>query len=377
MLTPMDDTLWHVLPTTFDHVGTSDPRFFDRFWFAASDPRGGGTLQFTLGAYSNMNVMDGGFVAIRNGRQHNVRVSRSLRPRFESACGPLRVEIVEPLHHARLFVDGGAHGIAAELDWRSVLPAQEEVARFTRVRGRVVEESRRFDQIGVCEGWIELAGERVEVDRWWATRDHSWGVRERMGIPEPETGPAAPPAAGSFFAFLFFSTDEYGGHLQCAQFEGRPDYFTCELHRRDDPEAPPLHLHLKARASLELDFSDDERPRRFTRVRYDAVLARDGREEGVSIEATSLGAAVDMQGLGYGGYDDERGLGVWRGDDHIEHDVWDVSHPAEVVRGNATARPIHRIQPVRVTLQGGGLDSDGTGSQTLIAEGSLPQVGLG
>jgi len=34
MLTPLDDTLWHQLPTTFDHVWTSDPRFFDRYWFA-------------------------------------------------------------------------------------------------------------------------------------------------------------------------------------------------------------------------------------------------------------------------------------------------------------------------------------------------------
>ena len=82
MLTPMDDTLWHTLPTTFDHVGTSDPRFFDRYWFAASDPAGGGTLQLTLGVYNNMNVVDAGFVAIRDGRQHNVRASRSLRTRI-------------------------------------------------------------------------------------------------------------------------------------------------------------------------------------------------------------------------------------------------------------------------------------------------------
>ena len=41
----MDDTLWHQLPTTFDHVGTSDPRFFDRFWFAATDPAGSGTVR--------------------------------------------------------------------------------------------------------------------------------------------------------------------------------------------------------------------------------------------------------------------------------------------------------------------------------------------
>jgi hypothetical protein len=85
----MDDTLWHQQPTTFDHVGTSDPRFFDRYWFAASGPAGAGTLPLTLGAYQNMNVMDGGFVAIHDGMQHNVRVLCSLRPCYETACQPL------------------------------------------------------------------------------------------------------------------------------------------------------------------------------------------------------------------------------------------------------------------------------------------------
>ena len=150
----------------------------DSYWFAASDPAGSGTLQFKLGVYNNMNVVDAGFVVIRDGKQHNVRASRSLRPRFETACGPLQVEVLEPLHRARLRAAPGAHGIEADLEWSSVLPAQEEKARFTRVRGRVVEESRRFDQIGRCSGWVSLEGERLEVDQWWATRDHSWGVRE-------------------------------------------------------------------------------------------------------------------------------------------------------------------------------------------------------
>lgn len=372
MLTPMDDTLWHTHATTFDHVGTSDPRFFDRYWFAASDPAGGGTLQLTLGVYNNMNVVDAGFVAIRGARQHNVRASRSLRPLFETVCGPLRVDVLEPLHRAALTIAPGDHGVAGELEWTSVLPAQEEAARFTRVRGRVVEESRRFDQIGELRGWLELDGERRELERWWATRDHSWGVRENMGIPEPVTGPPNPPSAGSLFAFLFFSTAEWGGHLQIAQFSGRPDYFTGEIADRSDP-GRAIHLD---DAALAVEFHDDGRPRRFRTARFEARLP-DGRSVEIATEA--LCPAVDMQGLGYsGGYDDGRGLGVWRGDAHVEHDVWDVSHPAEVVRADGeTVRPIHRIQPVRVAMRGGGLDGEGTGSLTLIAEGELPQLGLG
>lgn len=391
MLTPMDDTLWHTHPSTFDHVGTSDPRFFDRYWFAASDPKGGGTLQLTLGVYNNMNVVDAGFIAIRNGRQFNVRASRSLRPRFVTDCGPISVEILEPLRRARLRVERtGADGVAADLEWTGDFPAQEESARFTRVRGRVVEESRRFDQVGHLSGWLELAGERVELDRWWATRDHSWGVRENMGIPEPVTGPAPAPSAGSLFAFLFFSAESssagaIGGHLQIAEFSGRPSYFTAEIARGGfaagrgaasagaaSPGASAIHL---ASSKLAVQFHDDQRPRRMKSARFDAQT-EDGRA--VVIEATALCPAVDMQGLGYsGGFADGKGLGIWRGDTHVESDTWDVSHPCEVVRSDgARARPIHRIQPVRLTVRGADLDGEGTGSLTMIAEGTLPQLGL-
>lgn len=370
----MDDTLWHQLPTTFDHVGTSDPRFFDRYWFAATDPAGAGTLQFTLGAYQNMNVMDGGFIAIdaASGRQHNVRVSRSLRPHYAPACAPLRVEVLEPLERFRLIVATGAHGAAGDLVWRGVLPAQEELPRFTRVRGRLVEESRRFDQIGECSGWVDLGGRRIEVNDWWATRDHSWGVRENVGIDEPVTGRPRPSSSGTLFAFLFFSTKSHGGHVQVAQFEGRRDFLTAEIAHRERPGQDAVHLES---ALMRVVFCDDARPRRFSRAGF-AVRTADGAE--VAIEAEALGPAVDMQGLGYsGGYRDGRGLGAWRGETHLEHDVWDVSHPAEVVREDgARVRPIHRIQPVRVVLRGGGLDGEGTGSLTLIAEGRLPQLGL-
>lgn len=375
MLTPMDDTLWHTHPTTFDHVGTSDPRFFDRYWFAASDPNGGGTLQLTLGVYNNMNVVDAGFIAIRNGKQFNVRASRSLRPRFETDCGPISVEVLEPLRRVRLRVERtGADGVAAELEWTGDYPAQEESARFTRVRGRVVEESRRFDQVGHLSGWLELAGERVALDRWWATRDHSWGVRENMGIPEPVTGPASTQSAGSLFAFLFFSTESIGGHLQIAEFSGRPNYFTAEIAKGGAADAGSGGIHLKS-SKLTVQFHDAKRPRRMQSARFDALTA-DGRE--VVIEAKALCPAIDMQGLGYsGGYNDGKGLGIWRGDSHVESDTWDVSHPCEVVRTDGSrARPIHRIQPVSLTIRGAGLDGKGTGSLTMIAEGTLPQLGL-
>jgi hypothetical protein len=55
----------------------------------------------------------------------------------------------------------------------------------------------------------------------------------------------------------------------------------------------------------------------------------DGAER--SYEAQDLGW-VYCQGGGYfGGFDDGLGQGVYRGDDHVEGEVWDVSHPTEIV----------------------------------------------
>ena len=47
---------------------------------------------------------------------------------------------------------------------------------------------------------------------------------------------------------------------------------------------------------------------------------------------------VYCQGGGYfGGFDDGLGQGVYRGDYHEEGEVWDVSHPTQVVRSDGTA----------------------------------------
>ena len=47
---------------------------------------------------------------------------------------------------------------------------------------------------------------------------------------------------------------------------------------------------------------------------------------------------VYCQGGGYfGGFDDGLGQGVYRGDYHEEGEVWDVSHPTQVVGSDGTA----------------------------------------
>ncbi len=364
MLTELDDSPWHQLPTTFDHVGTSDPRFFDRLWFAASDRQGHGALQFTMGVYQNMNVVDGGFVVIVDGIQHNLRVSRQLRPRYESDCGPLRLDVRDPMKRIGLSIAPNESGVSGELEWTATDPAQEERPHYARSHGRILEDYSRYDQIGECSGWLEVAGRRIEVDSWWSCRDHSWGVRERVGIPEPVTSPpvAAGASAGGLFAFLFYSTTDFAGHVQVTRRPDAGGHITAEIVDRATGESV-----VGERVGIDAEFVDDGRPRRVSHAGFDVTLAGGST---VRIDVTAQGPAVAMQGLGYGGYDDGLGLGVWRGLQHLESEVWDVSQPAQVgLPDGSVGRPVHRIQPVRVVQRSAdGAVSEGTGSLTFIAE---------
>lgn len=369
MLSELDDTLWHQLALTFDHVGTSDPRFFDRYWFAGYAPDGEGAFQATMGVYRNMNVVDGGVSFISGGRQHNLRVSRSLDRLNESVCGPLRVTIDKPLHAMTISLVDEEGRLSGEIDWRSIAPAEEEAPHFKRERGRVVEDYQRFNQIGRANGWMEADGRKIEIHDWWACRDHSWGVRQRIGIREPKTGESATLEARGFtMAFLFFSTDALAGTLLTMTREGEPSYVSGTVRElasgrvfevKDMRLSPTLHAGT----------------RRFSSATLHAEL-EDGRS--ITFHCTASGPSVAMQGIGYsGGYTDRKGLGVWRKALLVEHDVWDVSDPAKIVYADGTSdEHWHRIQPVVVDAMLDGVSSIGQGSMTLILSGSIPSLGL-
>jgi len=369
MLTAMDDTLWHQIASTFDHVGTSDPRFFDRHWFAFYAPDGSAAAQLTMGVYRNMNVLDGAAVVINGGRQYNARASQSLGREFEMRCGPVAIDVVTPLQAFRLGIEAGRH-LRGAIEWSAIVPPHEEHPHFRRQRARVVEDYQRFDQIGLANGWLETDGARIEVNNWWACRDHSWGVRPRMGIREPVTGEEEGlDARGYTLAFLFFSTDTLAGHVQLNGREGEPRYTTGMI--RDIASGREWAV-----SGLDLAIELHAGTRRFRHATLRAML-NDGSR--LALRADAIGAAIAMQGLGYsGGYDDGKGLGVWRGAERIELDSWDVSAPARIDYGEGKRNEHwHRIQPVAVTASHDDQTvSRGTGSMTLVLSGRIPSLGL-
>ena len=222
MLTPLDDTLWHQLPTTFDHVWTSDPRWFDRYWFAIYSqrrPRGDPGHDGCLSQHERARWRRGHDRRRQAVQPAGLALARpQRRDRLRSAARPAggAAEVLRDRHRAR-------RARAARRD--PLATASSRRARSIRTtrgcRAAPCEDYRRFDQIGVASGWLEVEGQRIEIDRWWSCRDHSWGVRRGMGVPEPVTGPKVTLAEkGHVMSFLFFSTDTMSGSLL---FSGRGD----------------------------------------------------------------------------------------------------------------------------------------------------------
>ena len=121
MLTPLDETLLHQAPTTFDHAVTSDHRFFDRW--AVGVQHAELSVIYGLANYKNTDTCDG-FLCVRRGnRQYNLRLSRPLRPEYTMAVGPLHIDVVEPLVAHRLVVEPSPGSpLSCDIVWRATLP---------------------------------------------------------------------------------------------------------------------------------------------------------------------------------------------------------------------------------------------------------------
>lgn len=167
----------HQTPEPVAYAGT-DRNFYDRYFFNGYAPDGRGFFAAALGIYPHLDVIDAHFNVIRDGVQYCVHASRELgMERMDLRCGPIAVEIVEPLQRLRLTVEDFG-GISAEVIFTGrAFPIEEP--RFThRIGSRAFMDYTRMTQNGRYEGWIEVDGDRRDLaDGAMGTRDRSWGVR--------------------------------------------------------------------------------------------------------------------------------------------------------------------------------------------------------
>jgi len=183
MITEWDDLLIHQVITTMDHVESSDSRWHDRHWFHLGDVQGEVLLGVGMGVYPNLNVMDGFAVAIVDGAQYNVLVSRELGRDRHTAVGPLRIDVERGLRTLRIALEPNDHEICFDLTFEAGMPPFEEATHFQRHKGRVVRNNARYNQAGRFSGTLRVGEQAWEVtpERFWGVRDRSWGLRPGQG----------------------------------------------------------------------------------------------------------------------------------------------------------------------------------------------------
>jgi hypothetical protein len=331
-------------------------------------------LGFGMGKYTNRNVIDGYGAVSRGKQQWTVRASRAIAGDPEhTGVAPLRYEVLEPMRVVRFALDANdVLPVAFEWTFEAALPPTLEDRTVHQDGYRTSADLVRYHQIGVGTGWVEVDGERTELASGGcvSTRDHSWGVRYGVGVPQPDV-PEVDALAGLGFQMvwcpLLFERDDgtrYGMlvHFQIVTAPGLGVVHKIVMGGIEHPDGtyePWLDL------APELTYDSANR-----RLRGGVIRATTG--DGVTRElAIDVLAETGIQlGAGlYFGFDGHH-HGEWRGEHHV-----DGEHVADCATPES-ARRLHQIRDtvIRVTDPiGGGV---GLGNCQPIITGGHPDLGL-
>ena len=141
MLLGLDDTRCTRSPQSFAGVAGSDPQWNDGHYVCLGDRPGTVCLTSNVRLYQNNDVLDG-FVCLRHeGRQHNIRLSRRLRPDMEHfGVGPLRHRDRRADAHDAPRPRGQRVRHRLDVLCHSTVLPYEDPVEVTRVDGRLLSE---------------------------------------------------------------------------------------------------------------------------------------------------------------------------------------------------------------------------------------------
>ena len=168
MLSLFDDYPIHQTPDPIATPATSDRNVYERYWFNGYTRAGD--------LYLGHRVRP--LPAPRHpGLRHQRRArgacsTRSTRRARTSAepsvteVGPFRIEIVEPMRSCRVVLDANETEFACDLLFEGRTANVEEPRHTFGARpAQRIMDTTRFAQLGHWSGWIEIGGQKLELDR--------------------------------------------------------------------------------------------------------------------------------------------------------------------------------------------------------------------
>jgi hypothetical protein len=126
----------------------------------------------------------------------------------------LEVRVEQPQRQYRLRYD--QPDFKLDLEWRGIEPPHHFLGMEIEATGMSAENRMHLEQMGRATGWLELRGERLEVD-CYALRDSSWGVRQMDAVKRGSYFWAIHDAGNAFHAQVMGEGDEMrvvGGFLK-------------------------------------------------------------------------------------------------------------------------------------------------------------------
>jgi hypothetical protein len=326
MLSPLDDYPIHQISEPIRHVGTSDRNFYDRYYFNLHGCSDELFLVTGMGQYPNLGVQDAFAVVIRNGIHRVVRASRELgNDRMDTSVGPFRVEVLEGLKRLRVVLEPNEFGISMDAVFEGGMQAFHEQRHFIRQFGRVVFDTSRLAQTGFWTGTLQIGDESFEIapDRWWGTRDRSWGVRP-VGEAEPPGIRATTPLVGGLWSYAPMQFRDYSIMYIC-QESGTGERALEEAVRIPALGRPGQPEQL---GRPEFDFEFVSGTRRVKRARLH-LMEPSGRK--LEIAVTPLLPMYVGVGTGYG-FDADWRHGMYQGALKVEGFTLDTRDPANKAR---------------------------------------------
>ncbi|GAA0608465.1 hypothetical protein GCM10009547_08040 [Sporichthya brevicatena] len=310
MLTGADEWFVHQTPEPLAVAGT-DRNFYDRAYLGAFG-EDGLLVTVAFGLYPNLGVADAHLSVVQDGKQYCLHVSQTLTDRATTAIGPVRLEIVEPLHEIRVVVEDDE--LACDLTLTGRHFPIEEPRFIQRVGTRSFMDYTRLSQACDVSGTVTVADRTHRLSVVDGLRDRSWGVRP-VGARDPQ--PLQPPVEPQYF-WLWTPVHLPGRTLfwhTKADADGRP--WNTQLVLCPHGSGPEKFVHGTGTMALDL-----EPGTRWVRSATLTALTEDGEQLRLRFRPT---AHLEMQGLGY--RHPEWAHGLAHGEYRLAREVLDLAGP--------------------------------------------------
>lgn len=389
MLSDYDELPVHQAPYPVAEVPVSDLNWDNGYYWGVYSDSAEVFLLTGIRLTPNADMIGGYASIVHRGVQTTVRVSRILRPDLSVAVGPLRYDFDQPFRDLHLRLDDNPSGLSFDLHWLGLSDPFLEAHHLATRRGRRTTDQTRYTQGGTARGWIRFGDQHHQVtpDRWFADRDHSWGLYEpRRPLSDPrEWLPPAPKPLlrRAFRLWVLFQGPDHNGFYQLHESEegiqaNLNDVFGSAFEGGIDRNWPSPEPRLAFTAGRhQLRFRPGTRIVTGGTVYLTDELGREWRQE---IEV--VGAPWSILPIGYyhGTWKDGGNLHTWHRSEpfHVEWDAFDVSTPRDhqtydgrVFRNHCGSEYLGRIRTI-----GPGVDFTGLGHVEVQIEGRYTPYGF-